>query len=181
MKMDEWQDSKIFINFQKNINYSIENLIAYRLRNENLIKKISIKNLFSRIKNEKYDLITYENKLNNLKNFVIKKGNFNINKSVRVRVVSTSIKKTMNIFKDIKVARSIKYLSNYTNFILIVINKINQKKVESDSAILRYYGIGAQIIKDFKSKEYDISYKNKKKIIGLEGFGLKIKKQEIIK
>ena len=160
---------------------SIENLIAYRLRNENLIKKISIKNLFSRIKNEKYDLITYENKLNNLKNFVIKKGNFNINKSVRVRVVSTSIKKTMNIFKDIKVARSIKYLSNYTNFILIVINNNNQKKVESDSAILRYYGIGAQIIKDLKVRNMILVTRTRKKIIGLEGFGLKIKKQEIIK
>ena len=160
---------------------SIENLIAYRLRNENLIKKISIKNLFSRIKNEKYDLITYENKLNNLKNFVIKKGNFNINKSVRVRVVSTSIKKTMNIFKDIKVARSIKYLSNYTNFILIVINNINQKKIESDSAILRYYGIGAQIIKDLKVRNMILVTRTRKKLLGLEGFGLKIKKQEIIK
>ena len=87
----------------------------------------------------------------------------------------------MNIFKDIKVARSIKYLSNYTNFILIVINNNNQKKVESDSAILRYYGIGAQIIKDLKVRNMILVTRTRKKIIGLEGFGLKIKKQEIIK
>ena len=46
---------------------------------------------------------------------------------------------------------------------------------------LRYYGIGAQIIKDLKVKNMILLSRTKKKIIGLEGFGLKIKKQLIIK
>ena len=46
---------------------------------------------------------------------------------------------------------------------------------------LRYYGIGAQIIKDLKVKNMLLISRRKKKIIGLEGFGLKIKKQIIIK
>ena len=46
---------------------------------------------------------------------------------------------------------------------------------------LRYYGIGAQIIKDFKVKNMILISRTKKKIIGLEGFGLKIKRQVIIK
>ena len=54
-------------------------------------------------------------------------------------------------------------------------------KSENENFTLRYYGIGAQIIKDLKNQKYDISYEVKKKIIGLEGFGLRIKKQEIIK
>ena len=46
---------------------------------------------------------------------------------------------------------------------------------------LRYYGIGAQIIKDLKVKNMILISRSKKKIIGLDGFGLKIKKQIIIK
>ena len=54
-------------------------------------------------------------------------------------------------------------------------------KKEGDNAILRYYGIGAQIIKDLKVRNMILVTKTRKKIIGLEGFGLKITKQEIIK
>jgi len=46
---------------------------------------------------------------------------------------------------------------------------------------LRYYGIGAQIIKDLKVRNMILISRSKKKIIGLEGFGIKIKKQIIIK
>ena len=47
--------------------------------------------------------------------------------------------------------------------------------------ILRYYGIGAQIIKDLRIRNMILVSRSKKKIIGLEGFGIKIIKQEIIK
>ena len=46
---------------------------------------------------------------------------------------------------------------------------------------LRYYGIGAQIIKDLNVKNMILISRSRKKIIGLDGFGLKIKKQIIIK
>lgn len=46
---------------------------------------------------------------------------------------------------------------------------------------LRYYGLGAQIIKDFNVRDMILLSRTKKKIIGLEGFGLKIKRQVIIK
>ena len=56
----------------------------------------------------------------------------------------------------------------------------NIKKNETDMT-LRYYGLGAQIIKDLKVKNMLLISRTKKKIIGLEGFGLKIKKQVILK
>ena len=55
----------------------------------------------------------------------------------------------------------------------------NQKKNETDIT-LRYYGLGAQIIKDFNVRNMILISRARKKIIGLEGFGLKIKKQIII-
>ena len=60
---------------------------------------------------------------------------------------------------------------------------MDQKKFKKDDTdvTLRYYGLGAQIIKDHKIKNMILLSRTKKKIIGLEGFGLKIKKQIIIK
>ena len=64
---------------------------------------------------------------------------------------------------------------------LLIIN--NQKNTLKDNNIntLRYYGIGAQIIKDLNVRNMILLSRSRKKIIGLDGFGLKIKKQIIIK
>ena len=71
-------------------------------------------------------------------------------------------------------------LSKYKNFLLLIINNINKTKNNSINT-LRYYGFGAQIIKDLKVKNMILISRRKKKIIALEGFGLKIKKQIIVK
>ena len=47
--------------------------------------------------------------------------------------------------------------------------------------LIRNYGIGAQIIKSLNIKNMILVTRSKKKVIGLEGYGISIKKQEIIK
>ena len=86
-----------------------------------------------------------------------------------------------SIDKNTKVKKSVKILSKYKSYLLLVIN--NQKNIPKDNNIniLRYYGIGAQIIKDLNVRNMILLSRSKKKIIGLDGFGLKIKKQIIIK
>ena len=156
---------------------SIEDLISYRLKYEKLIVKKDTRSFY--LKNfDKLILHHYKNKLENNINYAITKGKFNINSSIFVRVLSTQIKK--NIFKNKKIFQSLRLLNKYKNFLLLIINK----KGNSDNKninTLRYYGIGAQIIKDLKVKNMILISRIKKKIIGLEGFGLKIKKQIIIK
>ena len=63
----------------------------------------------------------------------------------------------------------------------MVINNQNNVSQDNNIKTLRYYGIGAQIIKDLNVKNMILLSRSKKKIIGLDGFGLKIKKQIIIK
>ena len=46
--------------------------------------------------------------------------------------------------------------------------------------LIRNYGIGAQIIKDLKIRNMILITKSPKKVIGLDGYGIKITKQEII-
>ena len=158
---------------------SIEDLISYRLKYEKLVNRINSKSL--KIKNiGKININIYKNKLENNINFVITKGKFDKKKSIPVRVISNKIK-NRNILSNNKVKKSLKLMSRYKNFLLLVINNENNISRENNINTLRYYGIGAQIIKDLKLKNIILISRSRKKIIGLEGFGLKIKKQIIIK
>ena len=157
---------------------SIEDLISYRLKYEKLITKISSKNIFFK-DSGKLNFFNYKNKLENNYNFAISKGKLDKKKSIPVRVLSNKIK-NKNILNNKDVRKSLKFLSKYKNFLLIIINNENKVK-DKNINTLRYYGIGAQIIKDLNVKNMILISRSKKKIIGLDGFGLKIKKQIIIK
>ena len=163
---------------------SIEDLISYRLKNEKLISKIKSK----KIKFKKlgiFNLNIFKNKLDNLNHLAITKGKFSLGKSSRVRVISIKkFNKLENLQNQIFIT-SIKYLSQFNNFALIIIKNANFNANKNESIkstnILRYYGIGAQIIKDLKIKNMVLVSRSNKKIIGLDGYGIKITKQEIIK
>ena len=157
---------------------SIEDIISHRLQYEKLILRVSSKIIFFN-KFHKIQIYSYKNKLDNNINFAITKGKLNPNKAIPVRVLSTQIKKK-NITDNTEIKKSLNSLSKYKNFLLLIINK-NKKLDNNNINTLRYYGIGAQIIKDLKVKNMILISRRRKKIIGLEGFGLKIKKQIIIK
>ena len=163
---------------------SIEDLISYRLKNEKLISKIGCKKINIK-KLGIFELNTFRNKLDNLSHLAITKGIFRPNKSSRVRVISIKEFKSLDSLKNNIFIKSMKYLSQFSNFALIIIKNKNSEFSKDESIkstnILRYYGIGAQIIKDLKIKNMVLVSRSKKKIIGLDGYGIKITKQEIIK
>ena len=146
---------------------SIEDLISYRLKNEKLILKIKNK----KIKIKKiglFNLSIFENKLDDLNHLALTKGKFSLNKSSRVRVISIKKFDKLENLKNNIFTKSIKYLSQFSNFALIIIKNetLNTKKEESvkSTNILRYYGIGAQIIKDLKIKNMVLVSRSKKKL-----------------
>ena len=79
------------------------------------------------------------------------------------------------------IKKTLRSMLKYKNFLLLIINNKNNISEDSSSNTLRYYGIGAQIIKDLNIRSMILVSRSKKKIIGLDGFGLKIKKQIIVK
>jgi 3,4-dihydroxy 2-butanone 4-phosphate synthase / GTP cyclohydrolase II len=158
---------------------SIEDLISYRLKYEKLVARLSSKTIISN-KFGKVNIHNYKNKLENNVNFVISKGKLNQKKSVPVRVISTELK-NKDILNNVNIKKSLSILSKFKNFLLLIINNKNIVSVDNNINTLRYYGVGAQIIKDLNVKNMILISRSRKKIIGLEGFGLKIKKQVIIK
>ena len=163
---------------------SIEDLISYRLKNEKFIFNISN----SEIKIKKIGFLKlhiFKNKLDSSEHYVLSRGNLSSIKPIRTRVISIKISKSIEKITDHLYLKSIKYLSKYNSFALIVIKNEIPKSDMNDTVkgtnILRYYGIGAQIIKDLRIKNMILVSRSKKKIIGLDGYGIKIVKQEIIK
>ena len=175
----------------------IEDLIAYRLKSEKLIKlkkKSEIK-----FKKMKFDIRIYENLLDGTQHFALIKGKIKKGITPRVRVISSNIiqnylinQKIPNSFK-----KTLKYFKNFNNCVLVFIQDTNLKSVSQNlqqftkkkhikknignDNLIRNYGIGAQIIKDLKIKNMTLITSSLKKVIGLEGYGIKITNQEILK
>ena len=159
----------------------IEDLISYRLKNEKFVKLISSKKINIK-KFGFFDLKTFKNKLDGLEHQVITNTNFSHSKTPRVRVISTNILNTVFNFKKNIIRSSLKHLTKYNNFVLVLISGSNQNKIlPENNTILRYYGVGAQILKELKIKNMILVSRSKKRIIALRGYGINIKKQEIIK
>ena len=85
----------------------------------------------------------------------------------------------LNLSKDI-FKNSFKHLNKFNNFALVLVKGANPPSSENNR-ILRYYGVGAQIIKDLKIKKMILVSRSKKRVIALKGYVIKIVKQEIIK
>ena len=90
--------------------------------------------------------------------------------------------------------KTLNYFKKYTCCVLVFIKDSNLRSVtqtlkdyknkefykRGNDKLIRNYGIGAQIIKDLKIKNMILITKSPKKVIGLEGYDIKITKQELI-
>ena len=172
----------------------IEDLISYRLKKEKLVKLKKSSDI--RVKNQKYKIKIYENLLDGSEHFALIKGSLKRSVIPRVRVISSDVvynylinQKLPNSFN-----KTINYFKKYNNCVLIFIKDTNLNSVtqtlksfknkkfnkKGKDNLIRNYGIGAQIIKDLKIKKMILITKTPKKVIGLEGFNIKITKQELI-
>ena len=189
---------KQLINFAKKHKLKlgkIDDLIAYRLNREKLIRLKKTSPI--KIKKQDYSIKIFENLLDESENFALIKGNLKKNKNPRVRVISSNIVK--NYLMGEKLPNSfnntIEHFKNHKDCVLIFIRDTNLKSVSEtikgykskkfykngQDKLIRNYGIGAQIIKALKIKNMILVTRSKKKVIGLDGYGIKITRQEIIK
>ena len=173
----------------------IEDLIAYRLNKEKLIKLKKTSSI--KIKKQNYNIKIFENLLDGSENFALIKGNLKKNKNPRVRVISSNIVKNYLMGEKLPNSfnQTIEHFKNHKDCVLIFIRDSNLKSVSEtlkgykskkfyksgQDKLIRNYGIGAQIIKALNIKNMILVTRSKKKVVGLEGYGIKITRQEIIK
>ena len=97
--------------------------------------------------------------------------------------------KLPNLFNN-----TIEHFKRHKDCVLIFIRDTNLKSVsetlkgyknknyykKGQDKLIKNYGIGAQIIKSLSIKKMILVTSSKKKVVGLDGYGIKITKQEII-
>ena len=173
----------------------IEDLISYRLKKEKLIKLKKTSDI--KLDKQKFKIKIYENLLDGSEHFVLVKGN--IKKSVvpRVRVISSNVVQNYLINQQLpnSFKKTLNHFRNFNNCVLVFIKDSNLKSVtqtlknfknkafykKGKDQLIKNYGIGAQIIKSLHIKDMILVTRSKKKVVGLDGYGIKIIKQEIIK
>jgi len=179
---------------------SVAQLIAYRLQTERFVTREAEANLPTQFGN--FKIYAYKNHLNGQEYAALVKDD-GTNKVPLVRVHSECI--TGDIFHSLKcdcnqqLHEAMKKIEEYGKGALIylkghegrgigLVNKIKayalqeqgQDTIQANISLgfapdLRTYGVGAQIILDLGYKEFDLITNNPKKVIGLDGYGLKIR------
>ena len=173
----------------------IDDLIAYRLKKEKLIRLKKKSNI--KIKGKKYSIKIYENLLDGSEHFALIKGKIKKGIIPRVRVISSNIIQNYLLNQNLPNSfnNTLNHFKKYNNCALIFIRDTNLKSVtqtlrdyktkdfykKGKDKLIKNYGIGAQIIKSLHIKNMILVTRSRKKVVGLDGYGIKIIKQEIIK
>jgi len=179
---------------------TIKDLIKYRMRTESFVKRSATAKLLTEYGGE-FDTIAYTNEVDSNIHIVLVKGEIKPEDEVLVRVHSQCL--TGDIFGSKRcdcgeqLHKAMEMVKREGKGVILymkqegrgigIINKLKayelQDKgldtVEANSKLgfkpdLRDYGIGAQILVDLGVRKMRLMTNNPKKIIGLEGYGLKV-------
>ena len=165
---------------------SIADLIAWRRRNENLVRRVNETVLNSHIGGA-WRMIAYQNLITGIEHLVLAKGDINPDEPLLVRMHSfdlmrdllgesegsaNDLQKAMQMIADegrglIVVLREM--VSN--NLSEMITKRLKPAEAVSD---LRDYGVGAQILKDLDVVKMTLLSNSQPNIVGLEGHGLSV-------
>ena len=174
---------------------SVVDLIKFRLKTERFVKKIEQLPFSSEY--GEFELMVFENKLDASQHFALIKGEVNVQGPVLVRVqVESLFSDVFHKLSDQKgneVALSLRKIEKEGKGVFVYlrgggknsnrlgkeINKVlsRENKAEDSNSFtesFRDYGVGAQILTEIGLHEIKLLTNHPKRIVALEGFGLKV-------
>lgn len=182
---------------------TIADLVEYRLKTESFVRKAAQTPLPTKFGGE-FNIIAYENDIDNLTHIAMVKGEIDPEKEILVRVHSECM--TGDIFGSLRcdcadqLHKSMEIMDKEGSGVILylrqegrgigLVNKLKAYEyqrqgydtVEANRKLgfkddLRDYGVGAQILADLGIKKMRLLTNNPKKMVGLEGYGLSVTEQ----
>lgn len=163
---------------------SIADLIKYRKKKEKIIENVSaavIKTAYGNFKS-----YIYQSKIDNAQHLVLVKGQVAQKKNIIVRVHSQCILGDVFMSDQCscgkKLKKSLKIIVQKKLGVILYIHQDhnlfnkNKKTAKNLNQDLRDYGVGAQILSDLGLSSIQLLTNNPCKVVGLEGYGLRIVK-----
>lgn len=182
---------------------AIADLIAYRMRTESFVHRVSEAQMPSRFGGV-YQMVVYENDMDDFQHIALIKGTIDPDQPVLVRVHSEcftgDILGSMRCDCGTQLQNALKLMEKDGTGVLLYVRQegrgiglINKLKaynlqdrgldtVEANQELgfqadLRDYGVGAQALVDLGVRKMRLITNNPKKIVGLEGYGLSVVEQ----
>ena len=160
---------------------TIQDLISYRIKNDILIKKISdknykIKNLYSDI----FEMNIFENNIDGLQHATLHLGDIDNQKSVLTRVHPVQgfddVIMNFNNPKTKDLHTSIEKIKSHGSGIIILINNpiLSELGHLSNDEKVKYYGLGAQILKNFSIDDITVLSNSFNNDFDLSIYGLSV-------
>ena len=169
---------------------AIADLIAWRRMNETLVTRVTETAIETEFGGE-WRLIIYRNDVTGVEHLVLQKGEVMPNSPVMVRMHALDLMVDLfggsnSVRKHGELQRAMTKIAAQGRGVIVLLREasssslselVNQqarKSSDSQSAELRDYGVGAQILTDLNITNMILLTNSKPNVIGLEGYGLHI-------
>ncbi len=183
---------------------TIADLVEYRMRKESFVHRAA-ETLIPTVHGGEFEMIAFENHVDNLLHIALVKGRIDPEEPVLVRVHSECM--TGDIFGSMRcdcgdqLHRAMHMIANEGCGVIVylrqegrgigLVNKLKAYELQQKQGIdtveanrklgfkddLRDYGIGAQLLRNIGVRKMRLLTNNPKKMVGLEGYGLSIVEQ----
>jgi 3,4-dihydroxy 2-butanone 4-phosphate synthase/GTP cyclohydrolase II len=155
---------------------TIKDLIRHRLRNERSVERVSQEKVHTEF--GEFDLYTYEDRVHSGTHFALVHGELNGSVAPLVRVhVSDTLRDLLGIRTDAKawtLRAALERIGHAGSGVVVVLKEQESTtKREPGGAVLRTYGVGAQILKDLGVHRMRV-LSAPKQMLGISAFDLEV-------